>query len=335
MKYTDYSARDFIQDEYFQHWVFHPDEGVNSFWRSWLTQHPEKRPDVDEARRLLMAVQFERYALTPVELTSLWHRISQAEPGNQPGTPRMSRAYRYAGIAAAVVCMAMSFFFVTQSRKPWQEYTTPYGETLHIELPDGSSLMLNANSTLTLKDRWNDTRPREVWIDGEAFFDVRHTGNDQAFIVHTAQGVSVEVLGTTFNVYDRTNETKVVLNTGQIRLNLPMDSPGETITMKPGEMVEYKAQEYRKREVNPSLYTAWTTNKIILDHTSLADMIQMLKDTYGLHVELSDKALLRETVSGSMPLGDAEALLQQMAMAYRLKITRDDKRVVVEQSKLE
>jgi len=113
-------------------------------------------------------------------------------------------------------------------------------------------------------------------------------------------------------------------------MNIPVEQSAEAITMKPGEMVEYKAKRYSKRDVNPLLYTAWTTNKIILDHTSLAEMVQMLRDTYGLTVDIPDTKLLAETVSGSMPHGNADALLKQLAMAYRVKMTRNGNYVKIE-----
>jgi ferric-dicitrate binding protein FerR (iron transport regulator) len=79
------------------------------------------------------------------------------------------------------------------------------------------------------------------------------------------------------------------------------------------------------------LYTAWTSNKIILDHTSLAEMVYMLKDSYGLDVKVSDSKLLHETVSGSMPLGDPQILLTQMAKAFQLKIKKEGNVITVEE----
>jgi ferric-dicitrate binding protein FerR (iron transport regulator) len=198
-------------------------------------------------------------------------------------------------------------------------------------LPDGSTVVLNANSKLTLQSDWKHDPERDIYLDGEAFFSVVHKPNNQLFKVHTKEGVTVEVLGTTFNVYDRTNGTKVVLNSGQIRLNLPTAEAPETIVMMPGEMVEYKAQHYNKKAVDPQLYSAWTDNRIILNHTSLGEMINMLEDNYGLDVIVENQLLLAQTVSGSMPLSNADILLQQLGKAFQLKITRNDNNVMIEE----
>jgi transmembrane sensor len=333
MRYSDFSVSDFTMDEYFQSWVFNPaDEGIKSFWESWLLNHPEKRRDVGEARKLLEMIQFTNHTLSADELASLWSQIHRVDvPLKHRGVRQFSWAYRVAAAIGLISVISLIYFW--SGNEPWKEYRTAYGETKNILLPDGSSVVLNANSRLTLLSDWTDESSREIWLDGEAFFSVVHKANNQPFKVSTAEGVTVEVLGTTFNVYNRTNGTKVVLNSGQIRLNLPTAKSPETILMKPGEMVEFKEQHFEKKEVDPQLYSAWTNSKIILDHTSLAEMVYMLHDSYGLDVRVSNSELLKETVSGSMPLGDAEILLQQMAKAFQLEIKKDGNTIMMEEMK--
>lgn len=332
MRYLEFSVNDFAMDEYFQSWVFRTgDDSVRLFWESWLMEHPEKREEVAEAKKLLEAVRFSRHELTGDELADLWNRIhNQDQEVKSVRKAQFGWIYR---IAAAIIVMGVAaVLYMMANEKPWAEYHTAYGETKSITLPDGSTVVLNANSKLTVFSDWSDQPSREILLDGEAFFSVIHKTNNQPFKVITTEGVTVEVLGTTFNVYNRTNSTKVVLNSGQIRLNLPTAQSPEMIVMKPGEMVEYKEQHYKKKAVNPQLYTAWTDNKIILDHTSLGEMVYMLKDSYGLEVEVADTKLLEETVSGSMPLGDPEILLGQMAKAFQLKIKKNNNVIVMEEN---
>ena len=329
MRYIDFTVNDFAMDEYFQSWVFNSgDESVRNFWESWLLEHPEKRGEVAGAKKLLESIKFSKHELTGDEVANLWSRINEGD--NKP----VSGAVWIYRVAAAVIVIGIAgLFYLLSNDKPWMEYHTTYGETKSITLPDGSSVVLNANSKLTVFSDWSEEPSREILLDGEAFFSVVHKTNNQPFKVITAEGVTVEVLGTTFNVYNRTNGTKVVLNSGQIRLNLPTKQSPEMIVMQPGEMVEYKEQHYKKKAVNPLLYTAWMNNKIILDHTSLGEMVYMLQDSYGLEVKISDTKLLEETVSGSMPLGDPEILLNQMAKAFQLKFKRNNNVIIMEEDK--
>ena len=332
MRYKDFTVNDFATDEYFQSWVFNTgDENARNFWEMWLLEHPEKRQVIAEARKLLGAVKFSKYELGSDELGELWNSIHSADGSSSSEKKGDSLGWIYRIAASFIIVGIAVLLYLVVNDKPWLEYHTSYGETSSITLPDGSSVVLNANSRLTVFSDWSRQPVREIWLDGEAFFSVVHKINNQPFKVITGEGVTVEVLGTTFNVYNRTNATKVVLNSGQIRLNLPTDQSPEMIVMKPGEMVEYKEQHYEKKAVNPLLYTSWTSNKIILDHTSLAEMVYMLKDSYGLDVEVSDSKLLKETVSGSMPLGDPEILLTQMAKAFQLKIKKEGNVIIVEE----
>lgn len=332
MRYSEFTVTDFTLDEYFQSWIFNTgDETVLRFWNDWLAHHPEKAEDVAEARRILQTIQFKDHSLREDELTLLWNQIHQINSREENLRKiSSSKAIFYKITAACIAVGLLSMVYVFSNRESLTEFKTGYGETKSFTLPDGSNVVLNANSTLTLKSDWDVETPREIWLDGEAFFSVVHTENDQLFKVNTQEGVTVEVLGTTFNVYNRTKQTKVVLNSGQIRLNLPANESSGGILMKPGEMVEYKEQQYKKKSVDPQLYSSWTDNKIILDHTSLLEMVNMLKDNYGLEVKVADTALMKQTVSGSIPLGDPEILLQQMAKAFQLKIRKEGSVITAE-----
>ena len=93
----------------------------------------------------------------------------------------------------------------------------PQGQTYKLALADGTNVMLNAESELTFPSEF-DTDRREVFLKGEAFFQVTH--NEKApFIVHTDQ-LDVQVLGTTFNVsgYNNENMLKVTLVEGSIQI---------------------------------------------------------------------------------------------------------------------
>jgi ferric-dicitrate binding protein FerR (iron transport regulator) len=169
---------------------------------------------------------------------------------------------------------------------------------------------------------------REIWLEGEAYFSVVHKQDNQPFTVSTPGGVAVEVLGTTFNVYHRDVETKVVLNSGQISLSFPVDKKEQKILMKPGELVEYKEDKYSKRVVDPRIYAALTEKKIILNQTSLREMIQMAKDNYGVEIDVPLEKMLEQTVSGSMPIGDADSFVNQVARAFQLKVVHENNKLL-------
>jgi ferric-dicitrate binding protein FerR (iron transport regulator) len=326
--YIHFSANDFAMDEHFQSWVWNPDENSNSFWRSWLAAHPQKVDEVEEARYLLQHLTFSRYKLPENDATQLWRRIQGLEHQPVSVNKNKTTGKRLYWAAAAILLVGMTYFLIPQREKR-VTYETAFGETKNITLPDQSTIVLNANSKLSFVDNWENSSVREIELEGEAYFSVTHKKNNQPFKVRTDDGVAVEVLGTTFNVYHRTKQTKVVLNSGKISLSLPTVDTNNKIIMKPGELVEFKSNQVSKKSVDPNRYVAWTQKKLVLDHTSLREMVQMMKDNYGVDVEVKPDGLLDQTVSGSMPAVGEEELVKQIAKAFRLTAKQEGRKVVI------
>ncbi len=321
--YRTFSVNDFALDEYFQAWVLHPDESTDAFWRHWTSMHPEKAPEMDEARAILTNFSLNKYTLPPEQVSQLWRRVQHLNgSGKQPKRRLFSILWMAA--AAAVIISAVSVALFRMPAAGVLEYKTGYGETKSVMLPDSSTVILNANSKITFRNNWEEQPAREVVVDGEAFFSVVHKADDQPFRVKTDNGVAIEVLGTTFNVYHRSVDTKVVLNSGQISLSIPAAKKEKKILMKPGELVECKKNNFQKRVVDPRIYAAWTEKKIILDQTTLREMIRMAKDNYGIELNVASERMLDQTVSGSMPVSDADGFVKQVASAFQLQLSAKD-----------
>lgn len=209
-----------------------------------------------------------------------------------------------------------------------QLYSTQYGEISKFYLPDSSEVLLNGNSKLSFNSNWSRDDVREVTLEGEAFFSVKHTLNDQKFVVHTSESVFIEVLGTKFNVSNRQNGTEVTLQEGSIRLNILSDKQNmdthESLIMMPGELVSLKKNsgKYEKKLVNTDLYTSWSQNKLVLDYTPLHEIVNYLRETNGWNVIVSDPELLKIKASGTMPTADPELLVTIIAETFNLKVTR-------------
>ncbi|MBT1703665.1 FecR family protein [Chryseosolibacter indicus] len=322
--YSLFSEEDFVNDEFFRSWVLTPNERTIAFWTSWLADHPEKKEHVEEAKRILKHLRFSQHSLSNDDISALWNNIKLFEH-TESKVPTKKRGKRLLLKIAASIIVFISFgitYYFIQSSVYLTTYNTAFGETKMIQLPDSSTVILNSNSALRFSDEWESKGSREVWLDGEAFFSVVHLKNNKPFKVLTGEGVAVEVLGTSFNVYHRVKETKVVLNSGKIKLQLSEQNASQNIEMKPGDFIEYKNKSFSKKKVNPKTYSAWTENKLILDHTSLREMVSMLRMNYGVEVTVNDERLLNQTVSGSMPITNVESLIQQIAQSFQIKVER-------------
>ena len=141
--------------------------------------------------------------------------------------------WRPIGIAASVLLVALLIGFLLRNSVPDETVVaTQYGETQEFTLPDGTEVFLNANSTLRYSA---DETPREVWLEGEAYFQVVKQKNGLTkraddFRVHT-QNLTVRVLGTRFVVDSR--KEQVVLDEGKVEVQPRTDGQSH-LSLAPG-----------------------------------------------------------------------------------------------------
>src|SRR5690606_8829179 len=103
-------------------------------------------------------------------------------------------------------------------------------------------------------------------------------------IVHTREGLNVEVLGTKFNVKTREHGSEVLLTEGKVKLNVE-DKVAAAVYLNPGELATMKENKLSKKTVKDVAYTSWLNSKMVFDKMPLGDLAQILRDTYGLKVE--------------------------------------------------
>ena len=225
--------------------------------------------------------------------------------------------FKWAVAAMLFLSFGMTFY-VQKDNILYKNYQTAYGETQTINLPDGSRVTLNANSLLRLKRFGFVSAPiREVFLDGEAEFSVKHKLDNQRFIVKTSQKLEVEVLGTEFSVFARTRGSKVVLTKGKVKVNYGVGKQQHSIMMKPGDLVSLdKKGEVKLKEIqNVKVYTAWKSHRFIFDNTSLEEITYQIEETFGVHIQINSADLANRTVTGTFSAEQADdliAILQEL-----------------------
>lgn len=345
MNYADLSVKDFVMDEYFRDWITQPDEEICNYWESWVMQHPDKKKEVEEARNIILHINFKEQNLNHEDLLQVKDNINAAinEYEDAKLHKMKSRSLYFFNnwqkVAAVFTGLFMVgvLYFLIQGYTNTTKYTTDFAETRAIMLPDGSKVTLNANSKISYDTRWNDNingekDAREIWLEGEAFFSVVHKSNDQLFLVH-ADDVDIEVLGTKFNVNNRRGMTQVVLNSGKVKLNTPQLDEGKAIVMAPGELVKFSKDEkkFTEKNVDPQNYSAWLNNELVFNKTPFYEIAQMLEDNYGMRVTFEKEETAKRKLTGSSPADDVDSLLLTLSTLFDVQITRTGKHIKVQE----
>lgn len=219
------------------------------------------------------------------------------------------------------------------------EVKTVSGEIKRITLPDGSTVVLNANSILKVPKVWKDNGKRNVWIEGEAYFTVaKKKVSADIFIVHT-KDVDIEVLGTRFNVNTRNDQSTVALEEGKVQLavkDIATSSTGKKgtpLVMKPGEVAVVNKHDVVKLDADSTInmYSGWARNEFHFNYTSMTEVARLIQDTYGYSVVISDSTLWQAKISGELRAGNIEDMAKVLEVILKRKITIKNKTLVIEQ----
>lgn len=178
------------------------------------------------------------------------------------------------------------------------ERSTPRGNKKIITLPDGSTVVLNADSKLTYGSDFATNRT--ITLEGEGFFDVVRD-EEHPFKVIT-DNIATTALGTSFNIkaYDENPGIQVTLATGKVRVENSLDH--DLLEIKPGEAVYYSEDKntFEKKNVDLSDFLSWKEGILQFEKTPLNLVIEDLERWYGVEIKVvGDKKLPEYKCSGT------------------------------------
>lgn len=194
------------------------------------------------------------------------------------------------GIAASLLLMlSVGYLFWKKQLQPAKQLPqlsliTGAGQQKKIKLTDGTEVTLNCGSTLYYTATFVGSK-REVYLNGEAFFNVTHNPS-HPFIVHTGH-LNVHVLGTSFNVrsYRADARSTVSVATGKVGVN-GTRSRG-TYMLLPGEQLCYnKNNSFTKGVVSQDDIMGWQKGMLIFRLENIEEIMPVLERYYGVSIHI-------------------------------------------------
>ena len=314
--YKDYSADDFIGDDNFIQWVKYPTEVSDGFWNAVIAENPDARPAIEEAIRFIKLFEDQPFVLPADKLIRLQQQINDridvpvsASTVHQIVKSRSNTTRLYA--FAAVITLALLAFSswwlihsqpstngvvesVELGKNPGplghrQEHVIPKGERSLVTLEDGTQVWLNADSKLEYSHDFLNGSTREVYLQGEAYFDVT-SDKSRPFIVHV-QDVEIKVLGTSFNVkgYQGEHTIEATLVHGKISLS---GASADNVTLAANQRAVFLREKKRllvENNVQTDNYTSWRKGVLVFDDQPLYEILPILERTFNVTIH-TDKA---------------------------------------------
>lgn len=205
--------------------------------------------------------------------------------------------------AAAIFIFLSAGYFIASTRIRGN-YNTAYtvfniknAEMGDVVLPDGTNVKLNSATKLSYPMSFMNTR--EVFLNGEAFFDVT-TDPKNPFLVHLDE-LTIKVTGTRFNVksYDDM-DTEATLEEGKITV---INNEGiDLVELKPNENIVYnkKLKKIIVSTIDTHLKTDWTDGKIFLKNQTIEELAKILQRWYNVRIVFDNESIKNERLTGTI-----------------------------------
>ena len=341
-RYRDFNEEDFVSDPYFQDWVITPNAGSDLFWKRFFEANPAKKEAAENARKVLANLKFsDDYADEMFIEQSFAEHLAAIERLNEHKVIDIRMKFsvkqllRIAAVFAGALLL-LSVFFISTKKDEQVLVKAEFGNIKSVLLPDSSSVVLNGNSTVRFRDNWGKHKRREVWLEGEAFFDVRHINKNvdqvregEKFIVHTGD-LTVEVLGTSFDIRQRRGKTEVVLQKGSIKVSFAF-AKTKTMVMEPGDKLSYDADAGRiiMGTTDAANFSAWREKKLLLDDPTVAEVIEYLEDVFGKKLMLANPELGKRVIEGPVQVTSLDDALFVLSTVLDAEIIKNEGTITI------
>jgi transmembrane sensor len=357
------TVEDLLKEESFINYCLRKNELDVHYWETYIAENPGKKELVEEAvqeYRLLFSAL--AHADLEDQLTDLKKKIANSE-----GTPVIEfkratrshtsfyRRFSYIAVAALAVITIGVYLFRKEQRTPSTQrgviqYVCKPGERKSIQFPDGTQVILNAGSELYLNEQYAKNT-REVFLKGEAFFEVQHNAA-VPFIVHTAS-MDVKALGTAFNVksYNNERKTEAVLIRGLVEVTLKKDNnrklllhPDEKVlwterktggeatiqsSAKNNNQEQGKVQLVKKLDNGNVKELAWVQNSLAFEDEAFEEIAFQLNRWYNVNIRFESDDISQYHFTATFKKEKIEQVLEILRTSKNFNYRFEEQTIVI------
>lgn len=287
MNLQAFMAEDFMLNESFVRYCLQSNDEDVAFWNDWIARNPHKRPETEKAREWVLRLGVR---LNASEKQEEFNKLrAMIETDRVQGKRRKNYLPYVAAAAMFAGAVVGAWLWKSQPRTERgaaMAYTTYHADSVRkqVILADGSTVILNCNSTLKVPASFNQ-QERHLILQGEALYDVQK--DDKRPFTVTAGQATVQVLGTVFKVraYLFENDVQVSLLSGKVNVAA---NKGATALL-PGQMVKTSQDGLIASTFDTARELDWRSGRLLFKDASLQEIANLLEYWYGVKVHVAPR----------------------------------------------
>lgn len=302
-----YNLEDFLTDDDFRGWVKNGQPRNDFFWAKLRSEYPEKALLMDQAAELILTWEKHPSDLTHEELDHEVNRILNDSVRTLPvRKPDIVRLRWWYAAAAVLMLVGLGWLisgdgvfrksnytykrYVSASPVPLKEITNNGKKPMKVSLPDGSEIQLMPNAAVSYAPVFVQNHKREVYLSGEAFFEVQKDKANPFFVY--ANDLVTRVVGTSFTIKSSSERVEVIVRTGKVAVmhakDLNSDKQGIEMLLTPNQQVVFTPEQ-------PLLARGITENPVAIahpvvkpdftfDNQPVGEVFKLMQETYGIPI---------------------------------------------------
>jgi len=302
-----YNLEDFLTDDDFRLWVKNGQPRNDFFWAKLRSEYPEKAVLMDQAAELILAWEKHPSDLTNDELdhevNRILHESVRTMPTRKTGTIQMRWWY---AAAAVLVLVGIGWVisgdglssqnnftykhYVSASALPLKEVVNEGKKPMEVRLPDGSQIRLMPEAAISYAPDFIQNHKREVFLSGEAFFEVTKDKANPFFVY--ANDLVTRVVGTSFTIKSSAERVEVIVRTGKVAVmqakDLASNEPVNEMLLTPNQQIVFTA-------TRPVMARSVTENPVAIaqpaarpdftfENQPVSEVFKLLQETYGIPI---------------------------------------------------
>lgn len=328
----------------------------------WINKNPDSLKEFSELRQLWNLVNVAgRFNNEEVEKewNLLLHKINKSNERKPRSNlhiwywfPRVAAVFLLGAVVSSAVFYSI---FNEKSELVYQEISTPKGARSKVTLPDGSTIWLNAGSSVKYNNQFGK-KHRKVKLSGEAFFNVA-SNKSKVFIVDASE-LSIKAYGTSFNVksYPEENTVETTLLEGKIGVKRKdlKNGKNDEVILEPNQRVVYyrehkendasenkinpqklKTETVRTEQkkltymiskgINPQEFVSWKDGKLVIASENLDEIAIMLERKYDVKIQFENEALKKMKFTGTIENETIENVIEAIGISANIDYEIEDR----------